>query len=89
MTRRPPSQRPRHLLKGTARQCSPRLLHARFQGANLEFPGPDVCRDIEFTRGGERGVGRLDGEGAGIAGFGTLPRSCRVILSCGGNAFAF
>lgn len=69
MTRRPPSQGPRNLLKCTARQRGSRSLHPGLQGPDLELPGRDVGGYVKVAGRGEDGVGGLDGEGAGIAGF--------------------
>lgn len=85
---RPASQRPRHLLEGAARQGSLGPLHAGLQGADLEAAGVDIGRDIELSRGRERGFGGLNGEGAGVEGFGTLASGPGGILGAREGGFA-
>ena len=72
MTRRPPPQRPRNLLKSPTRQGPARLLHALLQRPNLELPRRHVRGDIEFAGRGERGIGGLGGQGARIECFGAF-----------------
>ena len=72
MTRRPPPQRPRDLLKSPSRCNALGLLDASLQSTDLELARGHVRGDIQLAGRGERGVGRLGGEGAGIKGFGTF-----------------
>ena len=72
MARRPPSQRPRDLLKSPSRRNALGLLDASLQSTDLELARRHVRGDIQLAGRGEGGVGGLGGEGAGIKGFGTF-----------------
>lgn len=72
MARRPPSQRPRDLLKSPSRRNALGLLDASLQSTDLELARRHVRGDIQLAGRGERGVGGLGGEGAGIKGFGAF-----------------
>ena len=72
MTRRPPPQRPRNLLERPSRRNALGLLDASLQSTDLELARGHVRGDIQLAGRGERGVGGLGGEGAGIKGFGTF-----------------
>lgn len=87
MARRPPSQRPRDLLKSPSRRNALGLLDASLQSTDLELARRHVRGDIQLAGRGEGGVGGLGGEGAGIKGFGAFAvgGSLRFLALVGGG----
>ena len=83
MTRRPTSQRARHLLKRACSQRVLRSLHSLLQRPDFERPGGSVCSDIELAYCGESGVGGLHGQSPGIEGLCTLPGSSGRTMGSG------
>lgn len=72
VTRRPPSERSRHLLKRPTGQGRLRPLQARLKGTDLEAPRIDVSGNIEFPGFRKGRLGGLRGDGTGVESFGTL-----------------